>query len=172
MFDSLPLSERRVKATEAHLRAIYDAARLGLRSDNLAYAAGLTPTELRRLHELDPLAKQAEEKGRADAEQQLAGQLYAAAMNGDAKAALEILKHRHDWVAKQQVQVDISQQISITAALEQAQARTITIDQPVENGYAQRLGPAEPEHAAGNARRRRHSELAHPSTVPAQPQGV
>ena len=41
---------------------------------------------------------------------------------GDAKAALEVLKHAHGWVAKQQVQIDVAQQISIVAALEQAQA--------------------------------------------------
>jgi hypothetical protein len=37
--------------------------------------------------------------------------------------ALEFLKHKHDWVAKQQVQVDVTQQISIITALEQAQQR-------------------------------------------------
>jgi hypothetical protein len=41
--------------------------------------------------------------------------------------ALEFLKHKHDWVAKQQVQVDVTQQISIITALEQAQQR-LTID--------------------------------------------
>jgi hypothetical protein len=117
MFDSLPLSARQVNATEARLRAIYDAARLGLRADNLAYAAGLTPAELRRLQEIDPIARQAEEKGRADGEREMAQTVYEAARQGDAKAAIDFLKHRHDWVAKQQVQVDISQQISITAAL-------------------------------------------------------
>jgi len=46
-----------------------------------------------------------------------------AALAGDAKMALEFLKHKHDWVAKQQVQVDVTQQISIITALEQAQTR-------------------------------------------------
>jgi hypothetical protein len=41
--------------------------------------------------------------------------------------ALEILKHKHDWVAKQQMQVDVTQQISIITALEQAEQR-LTID--------------------------------------------
>ena len=53
--------------------------------------------------------------------------LHWAALNGDAKAALEILKHQHDWVAKQQVQVDVNQQISITAALAEAQRRVIDV---------------------------------------------
>jgi hypothetical protein len=45
--------------------------------------------------------------------------------------ALEFLKHKHDWVAKQQVQVDVTQQISIITALEQADSRVqhgLTID--------------------------------------------
>ena len=49
--------------------------------------------------------------------------LYEAAEAGDSKAALEFLRHRHDWVAKQQVQVDVAQSISITAALEMAEKR-------------------------------------------------
>ena len=40
-----------------------------------------------------------------------------AALAGDSKAAMDILKHRHDWVAKQQIQVDTTQQISISLAL-------------------------------------------------------
>ena len=46
-----------------------------------------------------------------------------AALSGDSKAAMDILKHRHDWVAKQQIQVDTTQQISISLALEQANQR-------------------------------------------------
>ena len=55
----------------------------------------------------------------------MAGHLREAARAGDAKAALAILQNRHDWVAKQQVQVDVRQQISVLAALEQAQGRVI-----------------------------------------------
>jgi len=57
--------------------------------------------------------------------------VFEAAENGDAKASLEFLRHRHEWVAKQQVQVDVSQQISITAALEQAQRRVQAIEDAV-----------------------------------------
>jgi hypothetical protein len=57
--------------------------------------------------------------------------VFDAAEAGDAKAALEFLRHRHEWVAKQQVQVDVSQQISITAALEQAQRRVQAIEDAV-----------------------------------------
>jgi hypothetical protein len=51
--------------------------------------------------------------------------MYEAARDGDSKAALEILKHQHGWVAKQQIDVNIDQQISITGALEKAQSRVI-----------------------------------------------
>jgi hypothetical protein len=125
MFKSLPHAPRQLNATEARLQAIYDAAALGLRGDNLALAAGLLPTEYRRLCQMDQLAEMAEAKGRADAEAEAAGQLREAARNGDSKAALSLLQHVHGWVAKQQVQVDIKQQISVIAALQEAESRVI-----------------------------------------------
>jgi hypothetical protein len=51
--------------------------------------------------------------------------LRDAARNGDSKAALALLQHVHGWVAKQQVQVDVQQQISIVAALQEAESRVI-----------------------------------------------
>jgi hypothetical protein len=39
--------------------------------------------------------------------------------------ALEILKHQHGWVAKQQIEVN--QVISITAALQEAEQRVINM---------------------------------------------
>jgi len=60
--------------------------------------------------------------------------LYKAAMAGDTKAAETILKHKCDWVAKQQIEVN--QTISITAALQEAQLRVInmgTIDEAPTN---------------------------------------
>lgn len=125
MFKSLPFEPRQIKATEARLQAIYDAAALGLKGDSLALAAGMLPSEYRQLCQLDPLAAMAEAKGRADSESEAANQLRLAARNGDTKASLAILQHVHGWVAKQQVQVDIQQQISITAALQEANARVI-----------------------------------------------
>lgn len=127
MFQNLPITTRQLKATEARLQSIYDAAKLGLRGDNLALAAGMLPTEFRRLCEMDPLAALAEQKGRADAESELAQVMMTAALSGDAKAALEVLKHKHDWVAKQQVQIDVAQQISILGALEAAERRVIDV---------------------------------------------
>jgi hypothetical protein len=124
-FKSLPFAPRQIKATEACLERIYEAASIGLKGDALALAAGLLPVEYRRLCELDPIAELAELKGRADSEKEAAVLLRDAARNGDAKAALAILQHTHGWVAKQAISVDIEQRISITAALEQAQKRVI-----------------------------------------------
>jgi hypothetical protein len=109
------------------LEAIYSAARLGLKGDTLALAAGMTPTEYRRLCQMDPIAEYAEQKGRADGEMAMAAVLNDAARAGDAKAALEVLRYAHGWAAKQAIEVSIEQKISITAALEQAQQRVINL---------------------------------------------
>jgi hypothetical protein len=85
----------------------------------------LTPRQFRVLADADPLVEMAEIKGRADGEYTAAKTMYEAARDGDSKAALEILKHQHGWVAKQQIDVNIDQQISITGALEKAQSRVI-----------------------------------------------
>ena len=123
MFKSLPLTIRKIEATEARLNRIYEATKLGLKGNTLAMAAGMRPEEFRQLCELDPLAQLAADKGKADGEMEMSGILHEAARNGDAKAALDILKHSHDWVAKQQVQVDVNQQISILGALREAESR-------------------------------------------------
>jgi len=116
---------REIKATEARLRSIYDAAYLGLKGDSLALAAGLMPVEYRQLCQLDPVAELAEKQGRADSEITASRALHTAAQQGDAKAALAILQHRHEWSAKQEISVDIFQRISITQALEEAKTRVI-----------------------------------------------
>lgn len=124
-FHSFVYEPRKLEATEARLQRIYDAAKLGLKGDTLALAAGMRPTEYRQLTMLDPIAEYAEQKGKADGEMELSAILHKAAADGDAKAALEILKHQHGWVAKQQLSIDVEQRISITAALEQAETRVI-----------------------------------------------
>jgi hypothetical protein len=124
-FHSYVYEPRKLEATEARLQRIYDAAKLGLKGDTLALAAGMRPTEYRQLTQLDPIAEYAEQKGKADGEMELSAILHKAAADGDAKAALEILKHQHGWVAKQQLSIDVEQRISITAALEQAETRVI-----------------------------------------------
>lgn len=125
MWYSVPYQPREVRVTEAKLTAIYDAARVGLRGDNLALACGLTPSTYRQLAQLDDRVEMAALKGRADGEMTLARTVFRAAEAGDVDAAMHLLKHRHDWVAKQQVQIDVSQQISVIGALEAAQQRVI-----------------------------------------------
>lgn len=125
MFESLPYEPRVIKATEAVLTRIYEAAKKGLKGDSLALAAGLTPYEYRTLVQLDPIAEHFEQKGRADGEAELAGIMMTAARGGDTKAAMDMLKYAHKWTAPQSVQVEVNQTISITAALEEAKQRVI-----------------------------------------------
>ena len=125
MFHSIPYEPRKLEATEGRLEAIYNAAKIGLKGDALALAAGMLPTEYRQLTQFDPIAEMAELKGRADGEREMSEVLHKAAKEGDAKAALEILKHQHGWVAKQQINVEVDQRISITQALEDAQKRVL-----------------------------------------------
>jgi hypothetical protein len=141
MFKSLPFEARKLQATESRLQAIYDAAKLGLKGDKLALTAGMLPSEYRQLTQLDPVAEMAALKGAADAEAQMSAIVYGAALEGDAKMALEMLKHKHDWVAKQSVQIDVVQQISITQALEQAQSRMLTAykDDEIEDAQIKRM---------------------------------
>jgi len=124
-FSSIPHEPREVRATEARLEKIYEAAKRGLKGDALALACDMLPTEYRRLIQLDPIAEYAEIKGRAEGEMEMADVLRRAAMAGDTKAALDVLKHVHNWVAKQAMSVEVNQTISITAALQEAQQRVI-----------------------------------------------
>ena len=130
-FKSLPLAVRDIKATEAVLERLYNSARLGLKGDALALNAGLLPVEFRRLCQMDPIADMAVQKGWADTEAEMATTIVSAARSGDAKVALDYLKHRADWVAKQQVQVDVAQQISVSLALENANARVAQLVEEV-----------------------------------------
>ena len=127
MFYSIPFTPRKVQATESRLKAVYDAAKLGLKGDSLALAAGMLPTEYRQLTQLDPVVEMAAQKGKADAEIEMANVIRNAALEGDAKMALEVLKHQHGWVAKQAISVEVDQRISITGALAKAEQRVLDI---------------------------------------------
>jgi hypothetical protein len=127
MFHSIPFTPRKVQATESRLKAVYDAAKLGLKGDTLALAAGMLPTEYRQLTQLDPVVEMAAQKGKADGEIEMANIMRAAALEGDAKMALEVLKHQHGWVAKQAISVEVDQRISITGALAEAQKRVLNV---------------------------------------------
>ena len=123
-FLSLTHEPLTLQATEQRLTAVYEAARKGLKGDRIAFAAGMKPADFRRLQQMDPLVELAQEKGAADGEAALAEVLYDAATLGkDPKVALDLLKHRHDWVAKQQIDVEVNEKISVLKALELANAR-------------------------------------------------
>lgn len=129
MFISFPYEPRQLKATEGRLEAIMEAARLGLKGDRLAIAVGMLPSEYRQLCQFDPIVEYAELKARAQSEMSMSKVLHDAALEGDIKAATTILQNQHDWVAKQQINVDIDQRISISQALEMAEKRTLTLSQ-------------------------------------------
>ena len=125
-FLSLTHEPLTLQATEQRLTAVYEAARKGLKGDTLAFAAGMKPADFRRLQQMDPLVELAQEKGLADGEMELASTLYDAAVLGkDPKVALDLLKHTRGWVAKQQIDVEVNEKISITRALELANQRVI-----------------------------------------------
>lgn len=126
-FRAIPVVARELKATPETLESIYEAARLGLSGDTLALAAGMLPVEYRRLCQMDPVAELAALKGKADAEMALSRTVHSAAEGGDAKMALEVLKHQHDWTSRQDISVDVTSRISIVAALESAASRVIDI---------------------------------------------
>lgn len=133
-FHSIPFETVTLRATEARLEAVYEAARKGLRGDRLALAAGMRPQDYRRLREFDPMVEIAEEKGMADSELRMSTVLHDAAERGDAQAALAVLKHTHGWVAKQSIDVSVEQRISIIGALERAEQRVLentSADNPV-----------------------------------------
>jgi hypothetical protein len=125
MFMSLPFTPRTLQATESRLQRIYDAAKLGLKNDNLALAAGMLPVEYRQLCQFDPVAEMAAMKGKADGEREMANILINSAKEGDAKSALAVLQHAHGWTAKTEISVDVYQKISIVQALADAQQRVI-----------------------------------------------
>ena len=124
---SLPFTARKVKATPQRLEKIYEAAKMGLKGDTLAIAAGMLPVEYRSLCQLDPHAEQAAMQGKADGEYEMSLMLHQSAKGGDAKAQLAILQHVHGWTAKSEVAITGAVEISITAALEAARARVLTV---------------------------------------------
>lgn len=131
MIETLPLTNITLRATEARLMRVYEAALLGLKGNSLALASGMRPDDFAVLREVDPLVDLTIAKGIADSEMSASRTLRQAADEGDTKAALEILRHQHEWVAKQQVQVDVNQQISITAALQEAEQRVENADDKI-----------------------------------------
>lgn len=96
---SLEHKPNEVKASNEQLRLIYEGSALGLKGPSLAYHAQMSMSQLRQLEQSDERVEQAVIGGRADSEREMAMAVRAAALNGDAKMALEVLKHQHGWVA-------------------------------------------------------------------------
>jgi hypothetical protein len=144
VYRSLPVVPRTLTADAEMLDALYEAGKRGLEGDTLALAAGLLPAELRRLCQMDALADLAIMKGRADAEMEMSGVVMDAARGGDSKMALEVLRHKFDWSARQEVSVDVRQQISIVAALEAAGRRVLEVSdvELLQPGKPELLGDA------------------------------
>lgn len=105
---SLDYEPRKVRATEEMLNKLYEGSALGLKGESLAYHAGMTMSEFRQLEQLDARVEHAVIAGKADAERELSTVLLNAAKEGDAKTALEILKHKHGWQSTSTVKNEIS----------------------------------------------------------------
>ena len=100
MLFTLDYTPKPMRATEKIIDAVYAGARLGLKSDEaIAYNAGMTPQQYRLLKQMDERVEHAALAGKAEGDMEMAGTLFKAAQGGDAKSALEMLKHAHGWVA-------------------------------------------------------------------------
>lgn len=97
---------REVKATERLLQRLYTNAGAGLRGRALAYASGLTEAEFQQLRQVDPAVENVLGVAEAEDEAALVEVLREAALEKrDPKVALELLRHRHAWVARETVEV-------------------------------------------------------------------
>lgn len=104
-FITIPNRPRVIRATEARLNAVYEAAKLGLRGETLALASGMSPDEFRLMSDMDPLVNMAILAGAAESEMIHSQKLSEASLNGDVKATIAILERKHGWVPKSEVTV-------------------------------------------------------------------
>ena len=116
---SAPAPPARIKkASDPQLEMIYDGAKAGLKTeDSIAYNAGLTPQEYRHLKQVDSRVAMAEQAGKAEGELEMASIIIAAAKKGDAKSALEMLKHAHGWTAAQHIKHEGDLTITLTTGV-------------------------------------------------------
>lgn len=128
---SLIYEPREIKATEQLLDSLYNASKMGLDGDALAYAAGITPLEMRQLKEFDPAIEHVIGQARAQSEMKMAEVLFRDAEKGNAKSALEVLKHRHGWVATQAVKHEGGVQLILTTGVpQQPPAASLPYEEP------------------------------------------
>jgi putative aminopeptidase FrvX len=116
---SYPAPPARIKkASNPQLELIFDGSKRGLKTeDSIAYNAGLTPQEYRHLKQVDPRVAMAEQAGKAEGELEMASVLMNAAKKGDAKSALEMLKHAHGWTAAQHIKHEGDMTITLTTGV-------------------------------------------------------
>ena len=122
-FMGITRETRVLQAENALLERIYNAARVGLKGESLAFACNMLPEELTVLQQHDRLAKIAEQKGRADGEFASAKVIMDNIDAGNPEAALNMLRFAHGWASRQQIQIDTTEKISITLALQAADNR-------------------------------------------------
>lgn len=121
MLFTLDYTPKPMRATEKIIDAVYAGARMGLKSDeSIAYNAGMTPGQYRLLRQMDERVEHAERAGKADGEMEMAGTLFKAAQGGDAKSALEMLKHAHGWVATTAVKHEGDMSITLVTGVPKA----------------------------------------------------
>ena len=116
---SMIYEPRVIKATPELLDSLFEAAKLGMTGDALAYAVGIVPVELRQLQEFDPSINHVIGQARAQSELRMARVLFADAEAGNAKSALEVLKHKHNWVAQQSIKHEGGVQLILTTGVPQ-----------------------------------------------------
>jgi len=126
---SMPMpAPKDMSAPRVVIEKVYQAAKSGIHTeDTIAYCAGLTPLEYRRMKQYDPRLEHAEAAGKAEGELEMAGVVVKAAREGDAKAAIEVLKHKHGWVATTAVKHEGGVSITLSTGV------------PKENGEPQQL---------------------------------
>lgn len=118
---SMPMpAPKDMSAPRAVIEKAYLAAKSGIHNeDTIAYCAGLTPLEYRRMKQYDPRLEHAEAAGKAEGELEMASVVIGAAREGDHKAALEVLKHKHGWVATTAVKHEGGVNITLSTGVPQ-----------------------------------------------------
>ena len=127
-FVNVPHAPRTLRATEKVLTRLYESAKMGLKGDSLALAAGMLPMEYRQLCQMDDRAALIALKGKADAELEHASKLAEASLAGDAKASLAILQHAHGWTARQEIDLNANHMVDIKTLLAERAARIFDND--------------------------------------------
>lgn len=118
MIFTLDYSPKPMRATEKIVEAVYEGARRGLKSDEaIAYNAGMTPQQYRLLKQMDERVEHAALAGKAEGELEMATVLFEAAKKGDAKTALEMLKHAHGWTAAQHIKHEGDMNITLSTGV-------------------------------------------------------